>query len=93
MLPFPTSRDLPDPGIESEFPVAPALAGSFFTTAVGKPLLSGVPTYYLSSIPMENANQKHKRYHHFTATRMAIIKKTDDMEKLEPSYIADRHVK
>ena len=33
------------------------------------------------------------RYHHFTATRMAIIKKTDDMEKLEPSYFADRYVK
>jgi hypothetical protein len=33
------------------------------------------------------------RYHHFTATRMAIIKKRDDMEKLEPSYFADRHVK
>ena len=28
-LPFPSPRDLPDPGIE---PASPALAGSFFTT-------------------------------------------------------------
>ena len=28
-LPFPTPRDLPDPGIE---PMSPALAGEFFTT-------------------------------------------------------------
>ena len=33
-LPFPPSRDLPDPGIEPTSPVAPALAGRFFTTAV-----------------------------------------------------------
>ena len=30
-MPFPTSGDLPDPGIESEFPVSPALADRFFT--------------------------------------------------------------
>jgi len=28
-LPFPSSEDLPDPGIE---PVSPALAGRYFTT-------------------------------------------------------------
>ena len=34
-LPFPTPRDLPDPGIE---PVSPALAGGFFTAEPpGKP--------------------------------------------------------
>ena len=34
-LPFPTPRDLPNPGIEL---VAPALAGKFFTTeSTGKP--------------------------------------------------------
>ena len=31
-LPVPPSRDLPDPGIESAFPMSPALAGRFFTT-------------------------------------------------------------
>ena len=31
-LPFPSAGDLPDPGIESEAPEAPALAGQFFTT-------------------------------------------------------------
>ena len=31
-LPFPSPGDLPDPGIESESPVSPALAGGFFTT-------------------------------------------------------------
>ena len=37
-LPFPTSGDLPEPGIE---PVSPALAGRFLTTEPpGKPLLS-----------------------------------------------------
>ena len=31
-LPFPPPGDLPDPGIELESPVSPALAGGFFTT-------------------------------------------------------------
>ena len=31
-LPFPSSGDLPDPGIKPTSPVAPALAGRFFTT-------------------------------------------------------------
>ena len=32
-LPFPTSGNLPDPGIERASLVSPALAGRFFTTA------------------------------------------------------------
>ena len=37
-LPFPTPRDLPNPGIERTSPLAPALAGRFLTTAPpGKP--------------------------------------------------------
>ena len=37
-LPFPSPRDLPDPGIESTSPEASALAGGFFTTeSPGKP--------------------------------------------------------
>ena len=32
-LPFPTPRDLPDPGIEPMSLVSPALAGRFFTTS------------------------------------------------------------
>ena len=40
-LPFPSSDDLPDSGIEPTSPVAPALAGGFFTTELpGKPLCS-----------------------------------------------------
>ena len=31
-LPLPSLGDLPDPGIEPESPVSPALAGRFFTT-------------------------------------------------------------
>ena len=31
-LPFPTSGDLPDPGIEHASLLSPALAGRFFTT-------------------------------------------------------------
>ena len=38
-LPFPSSGDLPDPGIE---PQSPALAGGFFTTELQeKPMASG----------------------------------------------------
>ena len=37
-LPFPTPRDLPNPGIEPMSPASPALAGGFFTTEPsGKP--------------------------------------------------------
>ena len=40
-LPFPSPGDLPDPGIEPESLVSPALAGGFFTTEPpGKPPLS-----------------------------------------------------
>jgi len=39
-LPFPTPGDLPDPGVEPESPVSPALASRFFTTEpLGSPLL------------------------------------------------------
>ena len=31
-LPFSSPGDLPDPGIEPEFPESPSLAGGFFTT-------------------------------------------------------------
>ena len=37
-LPFPAPGNLPDPGLEPESPVSPALAGQFFTTGPpGKP--------------------------------------------------------
>ena len=40
-LPFPTSRDLPNPGIEPESPAGPAVAGGFFTTEPpGKPAVT-----------------------------------------------------
>ena len=32
-MPFPTSGDLPDPGIEPTSLLSPALAGGFFTTS------------------------------------------------------------
>ena len=39
-LPFPSPEDLPDPGIKPTSPVAPALAGGFFTSEPpGKPSL------------------------------------------------------
>ena len=39
-LPFPSPGDLPNPGCEPASPVAPALAGGFFTTEPpGKPKL------------------------------------------------------
>ena len=38
-LPFPSPGDLPDPGIETTFPVSPALSSRFFMTEPpGKPL-------------------------------------------------------
>ena len=41
-LPFPPPGDLPDPGIEPESPVSPALAAGFFTIVLpGKPSLKG----------------------------------------------------
>ena len=40
-LPFPSPGDLPDPGIEPESLMSPALAGGFFTTsATGKSCFS-----------------------------------------------------
>ena len=42
-LPFSPPGDVPDPGIEAESPVSPALAGRFFTTeSCGKAHVSSV---------------------------------------------------
>ena len=42
-LPFPSLGDLPNPGIEPESPVCPALAGGFITTnPPGKPYVKHV---------------------------------------------------
>ena len=38
-LPCPPPRDLPDPGIEPESLVSPALAGGFFTTSATREAL------------------------------------------------------
>ena len=46
-LPFPSPRDLPDPGIEPTSPVSSALAEGFFTTEhPGKPRSSLTPYYW-----------------------------------------------
>ena len=45
-LPFSSPGDLPDPGMEFESPVAPALPGMFFTTEPpGKPIYVCVHTH------------------------------------------------
>ena len=42
-LPFPTLRDLPDPGTKAESFASSALAGGFFTTEPsGKPKVFGI---------------------------------------------------
>ena len=38
-LPFPSPRDLPDPGIKLMSLTSPALAGGFLTTSEGSPIL------------------------------------------------------
>ena len=44
-LPFPSSGDLPNPGIE---PISPALAGAFFTTEPpGNPMIYEIEKCYL----------------------------------------------
>ena len=45
-LPFPTSEDLPNPGMESTSLGSPALAGGLFTTLPpGKPIVNNVALY------------------------------------------------
>ena len=52
-LPFPTPRDLPDPGIKPASPVSPALASGYFTTALpGNPIPSGY--HFLINIVITN---------------------------------------
>ena len=47
-LPFPTPKDLPDPGIELLSLAAPALAGEFFTTEPpGKPSLNFITCQFI----------------------------------------------
>ena len=46
-LPFPSPGDLPDPRIEPESLMSPALAGSFFSTEPpGKPILSCIKIFF-----------------------------------------------
>ena len=66
-VPFPTPGALPHPGIESTFPVSPALAGKFFMTEpLGKPW--GVST--LSLLWMSQC-----LYHEQAPDHSSIIKK------------------
>ena len=51
-LPFPSPGDFPDPGTEPMFPVPPALAGIFFTTA---------PRGYVNYISQKVKKKKKKR--------------------------------
>ena len=44
-LPFPTPRDLPDPGIKPESLASPALAGRFFTTSTTWETIVAAPIY------------------------------------------------
>ena len=50
-LPFPPPGDSPDPGIDTAFPVSPALAGRFCTTKPpGKPVVLAVVVQSLSRV-------------------------------------------
>ena len=54
-FPFPSPGDLHNPGIEPTSPVAPALAGGFFSTELpGKPLLHSILWYiwYTHIVPI-----------------------------------------
>ena len=58
--PIPPPGDLPDPGIELESPVSPALAGRFFTTEPrGKPLL--LQYYYCTHFMDENIEAREAK--------------------------------
>ena len=49
-LPFPSPGDLPDPGMEPASPVAPALAGGFFTLShLGSPTKAQDPAERLNA--------------------------------------------
>ena len=51
-LPFLTPKGLPDPGIKPKSPVAPALAGGFFTTVPpGEPLSRILASYFFNGGP------------------------------------------
>ena len=51
-MPFPPAEDLPDPGMEPESLMSPALAGGFFPLAPpGKPIMK--VTFALALSPMQ----------------------------------------
>ena len=58
---FPSSEDLPNPGIKPTFPVSPALAGRFFTTEPpGKPIYGKAVGKGLSGKGKEGNTEEHK---------------------------------
>ena len=66
-LPFPSPGDLPDPGMEPEFPASPALAGRFFTI---KPL--GKPHIYIYNWKREINKDTMSMKHHIIQTSPTI---------------------
>ena len=63
-LPFPSPRDLPDPGFE---PMSPALAGGFFTTeSLGKP-----KTIYVIQANQKPMNPPSKEILKWTITKQS----------------------
>ena len=49
-MPFPSPRDLPDPGIESKSLVSPVLAGRFFMSRATWEANIGMLSVYLNSV-------------------------------------------
>ena len=90
-LPFPSPRDLPDPGIE---PTSPALAGGFFTTAKpGKSLwdlekLNNSPNYMLSRNRNICVLQQAAHWAWvLNLTRQSLIRCEEVRESIKPQMI------
>ena len=59
---MPSSRDLPDPGIEPTFLTSPALAGGFFAASATWEALS----FLVAAEQIQKGGKKEEREHYYT---------------------------
>ena len=87
-MPFPSPRDLPEPGIKTLSLASPALAGGFFITSATWEAPPPQPTAILDAAKVESHFKKSTLYVIFSSNIYSLFKNLPTMEETwqEPQF-------